>query len=469
MGNRTNKGKGAVALGWPGRRNTADVLGRSADTASRPRPLEHYPGDGTGPGMLFHGDNAEAAAALLGTHRGRLDLIYVDPPFCANAARSARVLVGQGNTPCRVDVPAYEDRWEGGLADYLDMLHPRLVLFRELLSDTGSLFVHVDWRTAGYVRVLLDEVFGMGAAAGGGPGFRNAIAWCYSGGGIPRNELPRKHDTVFWYTKTDRWTYNPVYRPYTPGTVGRGRTAVKGGNAALRPQGTPVCDWWADVKRIASPTDREKLYYPTQKSEELLARIISMCSDPGGLVADFFCGSGTTPAVAARLGRRWIAADAGALAVQVTRKRMLETGSLLERGGMPAPGFDVFRAGPEQDPDAEPVLEASARRTDDGRAVQVSIEGFQPVLPGPLRGEPDLSGHSKNAGFDYLELWSVDMAPGDTTKPHKSSWCAWRRGRDNLLADSVEIAAPNACPREVEILGVDVFGNRRVTRCGIDV
>ncbi len=163
----------------------------------------------------------------------------------------------------------------------------RTLLMLNLLTDNGSVFVHLDWRVGSHVKLVLDEVFGAGAAQGSAsPGFRNEIVWCYSGGGIPRNEIPRKHDTIYWYTKGGSWEFNTQYRPYSEGTIQRGRTAVKGPNAQLRIEGTPINDWWPDVKRITSPDDAEKLYYDTQKSEELLERIISMCSNPGDLVLD---------------------------------------------------------------------------------------------------------------------------------------------------------------------------------------
>jgi len=181
---------------------------------------------------------------------------------------------------------------------------------RDLLSETGSIYVHCDWRVSGYVRLILDEVFGKDS-------IRNHIVWLYSGGGTPNTEMPKKHDDIFWYVKGNKWTYNPQYRPYSEGTVQRGRTAVKGPNAELS-------NWWPDIKKITSPTDPEKLYYPTQKSEELLSRILKLSSNENDIVADFFCGSGTTLAVAEKLGRRWIGCDLGRWAIHVTRKRLLD-------------------------------------------------------------------------------------------------------------------------------------------------
>lgn len=278
---------------------------------------------------LIWGDNKLVMSGLLEQFAGKVDLIYIDPPFATGADFNVTTVVGEGGLEVEkeqslIEEVAYRDTWGAGLQSYLSMLAPRLELMRDLLSSDGSLYVHLDPTVVHYVKVLLDGVFGNNYGQTDRPGFRNEIAWCYSGGGIPRREYPRKHDVILWYSKSDSWTFNTQYRPYSEGTLQRGRTAVKGPEAALRAEGTPVNDWWPDIKRITSPTDPEKLYYPTQKSEDLLSRIVSVATNPGDLVADFFTGSGTTPAVSEKLGRRWISADLGRFAVHTTRKRLLE-------------------------------------------------------------------------------------------------------------------------------------------------
>ncbi|MDP1606747.1 MAG: DNA methyltransferase [Rhodocyclaceae bacterium] len=275
---------------------------------------------------LIYGDNLLAMAALLAgddqtpSLRGKIDLIYIDPPFDSKADYRTKVMlpgVELEQKPTVIEQFAYSDTWSDGTASYLAMITPRLILMRELLADTGSIYVHLDWHVGHYVKIVMDEVFGK-------QGFRNEVIYCYSGGGIPDREMPRKHDVIFWYSKGAEWKFNAQYRPYSEGTMQRGRTAVKGENATLREEGTPINDWWPDVKKITSPTDPEKLYYGTQKSEELLSRIIKMASDHDDLVADFFGGSGTTAAVAEKLGRRWISSDLGKPACMVMRKRLID-------------------------------------------------------------------------------------------------------------------------------------------------
>jgi DNA modification methylase len=300
--------------------------------------------------MLIWGDNKLAMASLLQNYRGKIDLIYIDPPFDVGADFTMQVQLGDEGDAVQkeqsiLEAVAYRDTWGKGTDSYLHMMYERLTLMRDLLSEKGSIWVHCDWRVTSYLRAMLDEMFGDGAATGTTPGFRNEVIYCYSGGGIPRNEMPRKHDNIYWYTKSEGWTFNPVYRPYSQGTIERGRTAVKGADAKLRDEGTPVNDWWPDVKRIASPTDYEKLYYDTQKSEELLERIIKMCSNEGDLVADFFCGSGTTLAVAEKLGRRWIGVDLGRYAVHTSRKRLIQVQRELHDANKPYRSFDVYNLG----------------------------------------------------------------------------------------------------------------------------
>jgi hypothetical protein len=156
----------------------------------------------------------------------------------------------------------------------------------------------------------------------------NEIVWCFSGGGIPQKDFPRKHDTIFRYSKTDSYVYNPQYRPYTEGTLQRGRTQIKGKyfKQGLRKEGTPINDWWTDIKYIHSPTDTEKLGYPTQKSEALLERIINASSNPTDIVLDPMCGCGTAIAVAHKLGRRWVGIDVSPTACKLMVKRMRKIG-----------------------------------------------------------------------------------------------------------------------------------------------
>lgn len=298
---------------------------------------------------LIWGDNRAALEALLPEFRGKVDLVYLDPPFDARREFPIQVPLGEetgvgARKGVQVEAVAYRDLWGEGEDSYLHMLYQRLPLVRELLTDTGSLIIHVNWRVGHLVQVLLDELFGAGERqAPGAPGFRNEIIWGYGGGGAPLNVYRRKHDNLFWYTRSQRWKFNPQFRPYTEKTRRRGLTAVKGPNYQLREEGAALDTWWTDpgVQKILSPTAYENLKFPTQKPEALLERIIRGHTDEGDLVADSFCGSGTTGAVAERLGRRWLMADQGRQAFHLTRRRMALLQQELGPGGQPFDAYEV--------------------------------------------------------------------------------------------------------------------------------
>jgi adenine-specific DNA-methyltransferase len=433
-----------IELLWPGKHERPRSPARPLEV------LETVGGASPWRNKLIRGDNLPAMEALLGDHHrftGKIDLVYVDPPFATGAEFQASTLVGEkdpnnGRRPHVLASTAYRDRWNLGLPSYLDAMAARFGAIYDLLSPHGSLFVHLEPVVAHYVKVVLDEIFGSSFGDSRRPGFRNEIVWCYSGGGIPRAEFPRKHDVILWYSKGDRWTFNTQYRPYSEGTVRRGRTAVKGANAKLRSEGTPINDWWTDVKRITSPTDPEKLYYDTQKSEQLLERIVRVASNPGDLVADFFCGSGTTLAVAERLGRRWVGCDAGRLAFHTTRKRLLEMD-----GCRP---FEVL--GFEASGDLASLDAGIA--VSEGRSATVTLTGFSPSeaqqVPAEVRS-------AVATWSDYVDYWAVnwDYRGG----PFRRDWATYRtrrRRKLDLTTPPHRYDAPGVYRVVVKV--TDVFG-----------
>lgn len=328
--------KGFPELRWTGKRPYDS-------TQYYPAQLRELYGEETGGWInkIFWGDNLQVMSHLLKNYRGEIDLIYIDPPFDSKADYKKKIKIrGQevSSDSLSFEEKQYGDIWTND--EYLQFMYERLTILRELLSDDGNIVIHCDWHKAHHLRCILDEVFGI-------ENFHNEIIYCYSGGGIPRTEMPRKHDNLFWYSKSSKYTYNVIYRSYSEGSLQRGRSACKGENATLREEGTPLNDWWTDVKKITSPTDPEKLYYPTQKSEELLERIIYMYSNPGDLVFDCFMGSGTTQAVAMKLGRRFLGADINLGAIQTTTKRLIGIAQELSQQTLDADdvkytGFEVY-------------------------------------------------------------------------------------------------------------------------------
>ena len=276
--------------------------------------------------------------------QGGLKLIYIDPPFDVGADFSMDIQIG-GDTftkkPNILEEIAYRDTWGKGADSFIAMVHERLVLMRDLLTEDGSIYVHCDWRVNSFIRLVLDEIFGSNCQ-------RNQIVWCYGGGSAPKGYYHRKHDNLFWYSKSSTmWIFNKQFRPYSEGTLQRGLTAVKGDQYKLNERGATLDDWWSgkEVQKILSPTAYENLKYPTQKPESLLTRIIQGHSDEGDLVADFFCGSGTTAAVAEKLGRKWIVSDLGKFAIHTTRKRMIGVQRQLRAEGKDYRAFEILNLG----------------------------------------------------------------------------------------------------------------------------
>lgn len=339
---------------------------------------------------LIYGDNLLAMAALLAgddttpSMRGKVDLIYIDPPFDSKADYRTKVMLPGlelEQKPTVIEQFAYSDTWSDGTASYLTMITPRLILMRELLGDTGSIYVHLDWHVGHYVKLILDELFGK-------DNLINEIIWkrtfAHGDTGQGAEHLGRLHDTIFLYRKSDVHKFNQLYTPYakeyieqhfryTEEGTGRKFQSVSltgpGGAAKGNPyyellgvkrywqfseknmqallaqgriyqsepgvtvprrkmyldeaKGIPLQDIWMDIAPVQGQA-KEYLDYGTQKPEELLVRLIKLCTDEGGIVADFNGGSGTTAAVAEKLGRRWITTDLGKPACMIMRKRLID-------------------------------------------------------------------------------------------------------------------------------------------------
>lgn len=276
---------------------------------------------------IFWGDNLQVMSHLLKEYRGKIDLIYIDPPFDSKADYKKKIdLKGVGKAES--DSSSFEEKQYGDIwtnDEYLQFMYERFILLRELLSEAGTIIVHLDYHKCHHIRLVMDEVFGA-------DNFRNEIIWTYNGGATPPKDYPRKHDNLLRYVKNSKksdWTFNIEYRPYNEQTAERMKHIHKGIMVDLD-RGTPMTDWWTDIKVPTGPMNREKNGYPTQKPERLLERVIKACSNPGDLVFDCFMGSGTTQAVAMKLGRRFIGADINLGAIQTTTKRLLAIAKEME-------------------------------------------------------------------------------------------------------------------------------------------
>lgn len=333
---------------------------------------------------LIWGDNLLVMGSLLEKFAGKIDLIYIDPPFMIGADFSFTSFIGEAEIEVHKDQSvleerAYRDTWGSGVSSYVAMLYPRLKLIRELLSPRGNFFLHLGVNIASYLRPVLSEVFGEDS-------FTNEIIWkrsaAHSDIGQGAAHLGRLHDVIYWYRMSDDSVYNMQYEPYSqeyvdsaykhidpktgrryridntsgPGGARKGNPfyefrgvkkywryspetiqrlykegrliqTKKGGDWGYvryldEMPGVPIQDIWTDISPLQSQST-ERLGYDTQKPERLLERVLAFGCNKGDLVADLFCGSGTTLAVAEKLGRRWIGCDLGRWAIHVSRKRLL--------------------------------------------------------------------------------------------------------------------------------------------------
>ena len=298
---------------------------------------------------LLAGDEATGLPSL----RGKVDLIYIDPPFDSKADYRTKINlpgIDIEQKPTVIEQFAYSDTWQDGTVSYLRMLYPRLVLMRELLSDKGSIYVHIDWHVGAYVKAIMDDVFGK-------ENFTNEIIWCYGEGINSKSHFNTKHDNIYMYRRNSveyTFNYQDVLDDYSEGNLKKYKYKDDRGYYRIMGRGiksSPFCSkrdlspeieklypdlvyrhylgdgklpvdyWLIDIENQAS---KERVNYTTQKPIKLLERIIKASSNEGDLVCDFFGGSGTTAAVAERLGRRWITTDIGKPAILVMRKRFID-------------------------------------------------------------------------------------------------------------------------------------------------
>ena len=330
--------------------------------------------------------------------QGGLKLIYIDPPFDVGADFSMDIEIG-GDTftkkPNILEEIAYRDTWGKGADSFIAMIYERLVLMRDLLAEDGSIYVHCDWRVTGLIRFALEEIFG-------GNSFRNEVIWKRQSAHSDSGRYGAVHDTIYFFSKADKYTWNKVLADPSPDYIegffdqieeGSGRRYARGdltasglsgggynyeykgvrrlwrcpestlarfdregrlhwptkGVPRLKRyldefEGVPLQDIWTDL-RVIHNQSAERVQYPTQKPEALLERIIQASSNEGDLVADFFCGSGTTAAVAEKLGRKWIVSDLGKFAIHTTRKRLIGVQRELKAEGKDYRAFEILNLG----------------------------------------------------------------------------------------------------------------------------
>ena len=332
--------KGFPELRWTGKRPYLA-------TEYYPAQLKETYGEPTDGWMnkIFWGDNLQVMSHLLRDFRGQIDLIYIDPPFDSKADYKRKIEV-RGLGKALSDSSSFEEKQYGDIwtnDEYLQFMYERFIIMRDLLSETGSIYVHCDWHKVHHLRLIMDEVFGP-------DNFRNEIIWWYLWGGRGKTQWNSKHDDLLFYSKSGKWTFNymDVLDDHTLMTEGsKNRLNYAGAMVTTKSESSDIpsdkvlpSDTWyiATINAMA----KEKENYPTQKPEKLLEKIIMASSNPGDIVFDCFMGSGTTQAVAMKLGRRFIGADINLGAIQTTTKRLLSVASSLQLDNTKYTGFEVY-------------------------------------------------------------------------------------------------------------------------------
>ncbi|MBS1560117.1 MAG: site-specific DNA-methyltransferase [Bacteroidetes bacterium] len=419
---------------------------------------------------------------------GGLKLIYIDPPFDVGADFSMDIEIG-GETfhkePNLLEQIAYRDTWGRGADSFIAMIYERLILMRDLMHSDGSIYVHCDWRVSAYIRAAMDEVFGR-------PNLVNDLVWHYrTFQGQTHGYFAKKHDNLMVYAKGQEHTYHEVFDTEVEDTIDFKRwnaylnennciTGAKmpvqdsrfvrylkkwrekngrepgSDDVVFEVRGQPVDSVW-DIKGL-DPKSSEKFNYPTQKPEALLERIIKASSNEGDLVADFFCGSGTTAAVAERLGRKWIATDLGKFGIHTTRKRLIQAQRDLKAKGSPFRAFEVLNLGRYE---RQAYLNVNGRLTGKQKeqALARKEQEFRELILKAYRSEPlsDASFfHGKN-GNRLVVVGPINLPVGRLFVEEVITECRKRRAsRVDVLAFEFEMGLFPAVLEEAKQKGIDV-------------
>lgn len=350
-----------VNLKWNGKKNSKVKI--SEEQIIKPfHNLDIYPSsridsmqEENWQNLLIWGENKNVMNSLLKDFKNKITLIYIDPPFATGGDFNLKIRIGEKGS--YLDSIAYEDKWGEGIDSYLTYLYERLILMKKLLNKIGSIYVHLDWHISHYVKIIMDEIFGIN-------NFKNEIIWAYPAASVKtRRFFIRSYDIILFYSKSDKYVFNDdpqIYMEFS----NRVKTALKrdqhglyyyrGGSHNGRKLSRKVYvdkegifprDVWNDIPYIRANTS-EYQGFSTQKPERLLKRIILASTNENDLVADFFCGSGTTLTVAEKLGRRWIGCDINKNAIHMSRKRILNinnSNDMLNWKNLYNQGFHPFK------------------------------------------------------------------------------------------------------------------------------
>jgi adenine-specific DNA-methyltransferase len=444
---------------------------------------------------LFLGDNILVMGSLLKDFKEKITLIYFDPPFHTGGEFNYKIQIGEGINSKKsskwVRKKAYDDSWKDGIDSYLNFMHERLLLMKELLANNGCIYVHLDWHVGHYVKIMMDEIFGLN-------NFRNEIIWAYPAASAQTKRFyVRSFDIILFYSKSDDYIFNDdpnIYMEYSDRVKNalvqdeKGTFYYRGGShdgkklsqkVYTAKEGVFPRDVWTDIPYIRANT-KEYQGFSTQKPERLLKRIILASSNEEDLVADFFCGSGTTLAVAEKLKRRWIGCDRARHSIQIVKKRMLDihnSNNLYEwkeSYNKNVKPFKLLASGPYnptltipseflsikvKSKEDKEITETSVAKLDINRQNNEVIVRLTNFVVNSIDFISNDVKDSITSFSDWVDYWAIDFDHQEG-KYFNNSWVSYRTPRNRELTLTSSPYSYNK-PGEYKILIkiIDIFGN----------
>jgi site-specific DNA-methyltransferase (adenine-specific) len=404
-------------------------------------------------GTFYWADVLDGMSGIVERYEGKIQLIYLDPPFMTGCIYRYRQKIGEKGY---LEHIAYSDRWVEGKKHYLDFMTEVFEHVYSLLNPEGSFFLHVDYRTCAYLRIILDKIFGE-------KNFLNEIIWHYQSGGRAKRHFSRKHDNILFYRKSPKHYFNMEALGKERGTKkrnnmkmqvddnGRVSWTIKSGGRIYRyyeDSKIYPSDVWTDISHLHQ-RDPERIGYDTQKPEALLERIILSSSRPGDVVADFFAGSGTTLSVATMLSRKWIGMDSSPHAMNVCRKRLLGLGARND--------FAIYYKGKSRPiGKSELIVEKQVDQyPDDGenskRIHTIRIVDYKPASDTRIHVLENVDQDIK--GMEYIDYWAVGHIKGDLFYPIK---CVWRMDGQSVINDTITLNG--SMNQDLVVHLVDILG-----------
>ena len=441
--------------------------------------------------LLIWGENKRIMGSLSPKFSNKIDLIYIDPPYATGGNFKSKTFIGERNT--FENKKAYSDIWERGIDEYIDFLYDRLLLMKNLLSENGSIYVHLDWHVSHYIKVILDEIFGK-------ENFRNEIIWAYPAASAKtRRFFIRSFDSILFYTKSNEYTFNDdpgIYMEYSDRVKfalkedDKGMFYYRGGShngkklsqkVYVTNKGIFPRDVWTDIPYIRANT-LEYQAFSTQKPERLLKRIILASSNKDDIVADFFCGTGTSLAVAEKLGRRWIGSDVAKQAINISRKRILDvwnSNDLIDwkkKYGRRSQPFKIVRS--NEDTQAINVckdfLVENIQKKDIMSLIQdtkfvaniskkdskIMVDLVDYIVPNLNLIKDNIKNRIKNFS-DWIDSWSIDFNHQEHS--FTTAWISYRTLKNRKLSlTSVPYNYEEKGTHKIAIKVNDILGNETI-------